>query len=182
MLKAPAAVLCALLLVALTACGSGKSGNKDKVTLSKDEQAVATTIAKAFTAQSSGQLTATEATCFSRSFVDKVGLAKLKSAKLITADGKLNQSGATFDAEISGKFADAFLSCVDYQKRQAEELAKSDKTLDEKLLESCLREQMPNSYVKKLIVASQTQAADSTQLGEESNTKLTTCKTKAAKK
>jgi hypothetical protein len=181
MFKAASAALGVLILVALTACGSDKSDDKDKATLSKSEKDVAANIAKAF-GDSSGALTGAESTCFAESFVDKVGLEKLESSKLINADGELNQASASFDADISGKFADAFLGCVDYTQRQAEEIAKTDKKIDVKALESCLADEMPNSFVKELIVASQTQSEDATKLNEDSTKKLTDCKTKATTK
>ena len=181
MFKAASAALGVLLAVTLTACGSDKSDDKDEATLTAPEKAVAAKIAKAFGEQSSGALTDTESTCFAESFVDKVGLEELESAKLITEDGELNQASPSFDAEISGQFADAFLGCVDYTQRQAEEIAKSDENIDVKALETCLAEEMPNSFVKKLIVASQTQSEDATTLGEDSTEKLTDCKTKATK-
>src|SRR5215208_5030790 len=130
MFKASSAALAAVLLVAVTGCGSDNSDDKDKVSLTKAEKDVAANIGKAFRDQSSGALTKTESTCFAESFVDKVGLKKLESSKLIDADGELNQSSASFDTDISGKFADAFLGCVDYTKRQAEEIAKTDKKID----------------------------------------------------
>ena len=185
MKKAVLAALGVLLLIALTACGSDKSDDKDdkkSVSLTQEEKDTAASIAKAFTEESTGALTTTEANCFAEQFVDSAGLEKLKSAKLIDESGKLNQTGATFDAEVSGDFADAFLGCVDYHRRQAEEIAKADKTVDAKALESCLEDKMPNSYVKKLIVASQTQSEDGAKLGEESNKFLTDCKTEATKK
>jgi hypothetical protein len=182
MKKAILAALGVLLLVAVTACGSGKSDHKATPSLSKDEKAVAAKISKSFTEQSSGALTKTEADCFAKDFVDKVGLTKLKSAKLITAAGDLNTSGAKFDASLSGKFADAFLGCVDYQKRQAEEIAKADTTVDVTKLQACLKREMPESYVKKLIVAAQTQDTTSSALVEESTKKLTSCKTEATTK
>jgi hypothetical protein len=179
--KAASAALGVLILVAVTACGSDKSDDKDEVTLSKAEKDVAANIAKAF-GDSSGALTEKESSCFAESFVSEVGLEKLESAKLIDENGELNQASASFDAEISGEFADAFLGCVDYTQRQAEEIAKTDKTIDAKALESCLAEEMPDSFVKKLIVASQTQSEDAATLGEESTKKLTDCKTEATTK
>ncbi len=179
MKKAVLAALSVGLMLSVAACGSD---GKDTPKLAGEEKKVAANIAKTFSSESSGALTTTEADCFANGFVDKVGVEKLKKAKLITAKGELNQSGAKFDDEISGKFADAFLGCVDYQKRQAEEIAKADAKVDEAKLQACLEKDMPESYVRKLIVASQTQSADSAKLVEESTKKLTTCKTQATKK
>ncbi|MBO9522189.1 MAG: hypothetical protein J7518_11685 [Nocardioidaceae bacterium] len=179
MKKPVLAALSVLLLLALTACGGS---SKDKPKLDKEEKKVAKNIAQTFAQQSSGALTPKESSCFAQSFVDKVGLPELKKKKLITEKGELNQTGATFDKATSAKFADAFLGCVDYQKRQAEQIAKADKTVDAKKLEDCLREDLPTSFVKKLIVASQTQSSDSTKLVDESTKKVTACKTKATKK
>jgi hypothetical protein len=182
MKKALLAAIGALALVVATAgCGSDKAEAK-KPDLSKDEKTVVANISKSFASQTSGSLSKKESDCFAENFVDKVGLKKLKEAKLITADGQLNEQGAAFDAEISGEFADAFLGCVDYQARQAEEIAKADTTVDKDKLQSCLEKEMPSDFVKKLIVASQTQSKDSATLVEQSTKKLTDCKTAATKK
>src|SRR3954451_5761472 len=76
MKKALLAALAALLVVALTACGSGKSDSKDKVTLSKDEKTAVANLQKALTESTTGGLTATEGKCVATDFVDTVGLAK----------------------------------------------------------------------------------------------------------
>jgi hypothetical protein len=182
MKKAVLAALGVLLLVALTACGSSKSDNKDKVSLSKDEKTAVTSLEKAFTSSTTGALTTTEATCVATDFVDSVGLTKLKSAKLLTATNEVNTSGApTFDAATAGKFADALLGCVNYQKRLATETAKTDTTIDAKKFEACLDKKLPDSLVKKMLVASQTNAKDSATIGEQGNKAMTDCKTEAKK-
>ncbi|HEY0903938.1 MAG TPA: hypothetical protein VGE14_08625 [Marmoricola sp.] len=183
MKKTLLAVAGALLLVTLTACGSDSSDKKDgEVSLTKEEKTVAGNVAKAFSEGSTGQLTKKESTCFAETFVDDAGLEDLKAAKLVDEDGQLNQTGATFDEDLSGKFADAFLGCVDYHERQAADLAEADPKIDEEQLQACLEKEMPNSYVRKLIVASQVQSADAVKLGEESNKKLTDCKDGATAK
>jgi hypothetical protein len=183
MKKACAAAVAVLLLVALSACGSGKSDNKGKVSLSKDEKTAVANLEKAFTESTTGALGTTEAKCVATRFVDSVGLAKLKSAKLLTSSLEVNNSGATsFDASTSGKFADALLGCVDYQKKLATETAKTDKTVDAKKFESCLRDKLPDSLVKKMLVASQTNASDAAEVGAEGNKAMTDCKTAATRK
>ena len=188
MKKASAAVLAVLLLVALTACGgSDKSGDKkskpdDKVSLSADEKTAVANLEKAFTQSATGGLTTTEAKCVATDFVDEVGLEKLKSAKLLTETGEVNTTGSpTFDADTSGKFADALLGCMDYQKRLATETAKTDKTIDAAKFEDCLKEKMPDSLVKKMLVASQTNASDSAQISEQSQKAMTDCKEESKK-
>jgi hypothetical protein len=183
MTKAATAALGALLLVALTACGSGSSGKSDKPTLSKDEKTAATSLEKAFTSSSNGALTSTEARCVSTRFVGTVGLAKLKSAKLLTASNQVDTSGSPkFDAATSGKFADALLGCVDYQKRLAEETAKTEPGLDEAKFEACLRKDLPDSLVKKMLVAQQTQSQDAATIGQQGTKAMTDCKAGATKK
>ncbi|MGO4257177.1 hypothetical protein [Marmoricola sp. RAF53] len=179
MKKAVLAALAVVLTLSVAACGSD---SKETPKLGAEEKKVAANISKTFSNESSGALTAKEADCFADGFVEKVGVKKLKAAKLINEKGELNQTGAKFDDEISGKFADAFLGCVDYQKRQAEEIAKADKKVDAVKLQACLEKEMPESYVKKLIVASQTQSADGAKLVEESTKKLSGCKTQATAK
>ncbi|HET6167922.1 MAG TPA: hypothetical protein VFE07_13915 [Marmoricola sp.] len=182
MKKAIPAVLAVLLLVALSACGSGKSGNKDRVSLSKDEKTAVANLEKAFTESTTGALSTTEAKCVATDFVDKVGLAKLKAADLLTDTYEVNTTGSPkFDATTSGRFADALLGCVDYQKKLATETAKTDKTIDAAKFESCLRDKLPDSLVKKMLVAAQTNASDSAEVGAEGNKAMTDCKTAAAK-
>lgn len=182
MKKAVLAALGVLLLVALTACGSSKSDNKDKVTLSKDEKTAVTSLEKAFTQSTTGALTSTEAKCVATDFVDKVGLAKLKSSKLLTDTNEVNTTGSpTFDADTAGKFADALLGCVKYQHRLAVETAKSDTTIDAAKFEACLDKKLPNSLVKKMLVASQTNSSDAATVGQQGNDAMTACKTEAKK-
>jgi hypothetical protein len=182
MKKAVVAALGILLLLAVSACGSGTSDNKDKVSLSKDEKVAVSNLEKAFTASTTGALTKKEAKCVATDFVDTVGLKKLKATKLITDTGEVNTSGSpTFDADTAGKFADALLGCVNYQQRLAEETAKTDKTVDEKKFASCLEDKLPDSLVKKMLVASQTNASDSATIGQQGNQAMTDCKTAAKK-
>jgi len=115
-------------------------------------------------------------------FVDEVGLTKLKSSKLLTDAGEVNTTGSpTFDADTSGKFADALLGCMDYQKRLATETAKTDTTIDAAKFEDCLKEKMPDSLVKKMLVASQTNASDSAQISEQGTKAMTDCKESSKK-
>jgi hypothetical protein len=181
MKKAVVAVLGVVLLVT-SACGSGSDKSKDKVSLSKDEKVAVANLQKAFTASTTGALTTKEAKCVATDFVDTVGLKKLQATKLITADGEVNTSGSpTFDADTAGKFADALLGCVNYQQRLAEETAKTDKTVDEKKFADCLEDKLPDSLVKKMLVASQTNASDSATIGQQGNQAMTDCKTAAKK-
>jgi hypothetical protein len=180
--KASSAALGALLLVALTACGSGTSDKKDKVSLSKDEKAAVSSLEKAFTESTTGALTTKEARCVATDFVDTVGIAKLKSSKLLTETGEVNTAGSpTFDKDTAGKFADALLGCVEYQKRLAEETVKADDTIDAAKFEDCLDEKLPDSLVKKMLVASQTSSSDAAEVGEQGNKAMTDCKAAAKK-
>lgn len=182
MKKAFLAALGVLLLVTLTACGSGKSDGKDKVSLSADEKKAVTNLEKAFTESTTGALTTTEAKCVATDFVDTVGLTKLKSSHLLNdAEEVDTTSSPSFDADTAGKFADALLGCVDYQKRLADETAKTDKTIDAAKFEDCLNDKLPDSLVKKMLVASQTNASDSAAIGEQGNKAMTDCKTAATK-
>jgi len=181
--KASSAALGVLLLIALTACGSGDSGKKDdKVTLSTDEKTAAANLQKAFTESTTGGLSTTEAKCVAVHFVDSAGLAKLKAAKLIDDKLEVNTTGApAFDAATSGKFADALLGCVDYQKRLAEQTAKTDTTIDAAKFQACLEDKLPDSLVKKMLVAAQTQSSDAATVGEQGTKAMTDCKTAAKK-
>lgn len=182
MKKALSAALGALLMTALVACGSNSSDAKHPVSLSKDEKVAAASLEKAFTSSSTGALTTKEAGCVATDFVGSTGLAKLRSAKLLTADGKVDTAGTpSFDAETSGKFADALLGCVDYQKRLATETAKADPTVDQAKLAACLEKKLPDALVKKVLVASQTQAKDAASLNEQGTKAMTDCRTEAKK-
>ena len=115
-------------------------------------------------------------------FVDTAGLSKLKSSKLLTDADEVNTASAPeFDAATAGKFDEAFLGCVDFQKRQAEEIAKVDKTVDAGKLAACLEDKPPDSLVKKMLVASQTGSSDGAALGEQANKAMTDCKASAKK-
>jgi hypothetical protein len=182
MKKAALAALALLLLVALTACGSSKSDKKDTPSLSKDEKTAVASLQKAFTTSTTGALTTTEAKCTATDFVDAVGLKKLKSSKLLTDKLEVNTAGSpNFDADLSGKFADALLGCVKYQKRLAEETAKTDDTIDVAKFEDCLDEKLPDSLVKKMLIASQTQSKDAATINEQGTKAMSDCKTAAKK-
>ena len=183
MTKAATAALGAVLLVALTACGSGSSGKTDKPALSKDEKTAATSLEKAFTSSSNGALTTKEATCVSTRFVETAGLTKLKAANLLTASNQVNTSGTPkFDTDTSGKFADALLGCVDYQKRLADETAKTEPGLDKAKFEACLQKNLSDALVKKMLVAQQTQSQDAATIGQQGTKVMTDCKAGAATK
>lgn len=189
MLKASTAAVGLVLLVALTGCGSNNSdkegkGDKgtDKVSLSAEEKTAVSNLQKAFTESTTGGLSDTEAKCVATDFVDKVGLAKLKSAKLLTDKDEVNTTDSpTFDTATSGRFADALLGCVDYQKRLATETAKTDTTIDAAKFEECLNKKLPDSLVKKMLVASQTNASNSAQIGEQGTKAMSECKDSAKK-
>jgi hypothetical protein len=179
MKKASTAVLGALLLIALTACGSGSSDHK---ALSKDEKAAVASLEKTFTSSSTGALTTTEAKCVATKFVSTVGVKKLKAAKLLDKDNKVNTTTSpAFDASTSGKFADALLGCVDYQKRLADETVKSDPTIDAAKFEKCQQDKLPDSLVKKMLVASQTQSKDAATIGQQGTKAMTDCKASSKK-
>ncbi len=180
MKKATAALATVILLLTMTACGG--SGDSDQDATSAKEKKVVKTVAESFSQQAAGALDEKEANCFATKFVSAVGVSKMEEAKMITAEGTLNQEGVTFDEDISGKFADAFLGCVDYQARQAQEIAKTDAKIDETALRDCLEDKMPDSFVHDLIVAAQVQSEDSSKLVEKSTKTLTQCKKAASKK
>lgn len=180
MKKALLAALTALLLTALTACGG--SDEKPEPKLTKAEKKVAANIAKTFgETQTNGQLTKKEADCFATHWVDAAGIDALEKAKLIDKDGSVNSANATFTESLASKFSDAFLGCVDYQKKQAKVMADANTKLDAAKLEECLDENLPSDFIKKYIVASQTQSAKASTLAEQANKKITDCTTEATK-
>jgi len=140
------------------------------------------TVTAAFTSSTQGVLESKDVDCFATKFVKTAGVKRLLSAQIITDTGEFNTAGADLDKATSTNYADAFLGCVDYQKLQAEQVAKSDKTIDEAKLEACFRENMPTKDIKALIVANQTQSADATTLNADSDKKAKACAKEATKK
>jgi hypothetical protein len=133
------------------------------------------TVTKAFTASTTGVLASKDVTCFASKFVKAAGVKRLLSSQVITDTGSFNTAGATLDKPTSSSYADAFLGCVDYQKVQAEQVAKNDKTIDADKLEACFKRTMPIADIKNLIVANQTQAAEATALNAASDKKAAAC-------
>ncbi|RNL75473.1 hypothetical protein [Nocardioides marmorisolisilvae] len=139
------------------------------------------TVTTAFEKSTTGVLDDSDVTCFASKFVKTAGVQRLLSSQVITDTGEFNTAGADLDAKTSGNYADAFLGCVDYQKVQAQQVAKSDKTIDAAKLEACFKRTMPISDIKKLIVANQTQSSDATALNAASDKKASAC-AKSSKK
>ena len=140
------------------------------------------TVTKAFTASTTGVLEDKDVKCFATKFVKDAGVKRLLSSQVITDTGEFNTAGATLDKATSGNYADAFLGCVDYQKVQAVQVAKGDKTIDADKLEACFKRTMPIADIKALIVANQTQAADAATLTAASDQKAAACAKEAKKK
>lgn len=151
--------------------------DEDKALKSYDK-----TVTKAFKASTSGVLSDDDVTCFASKFVKSAGVKRLLSAQVITDAGEFNTSGAQLDTKTSGNYADAFLGCVDYQKVQAEQVAKNDKTIDADKLEACFKKNMPISDIKALIVANQTQSPEAETLNAASDKKASACAKGAKKK
>jgi len=143
----------------------------EKPTLASYEK----TVTKAFSASTTGVLKTKDVECFASKFVKSAGVKRLLSAKVITDTGEFNTSGADLDKATSGDYADAFLGCVDYQKVQAGEVAKNDKTIDADKLEACFKRTMSTKDIHDLIVANQTQSAEATALNAASDKKASAC-------
>jgi hypothetical protein len=139
-------------------------------------------VTKAFTASTTGVLKTDEVECFASKFVKSAGVKRLLSAQVVTDTGEFNTSGATLDKTTSGDYADAFLGCVDYQKVQAGEVAKNDKTIDAAKLEACFKRTMSTKDIRELIVANQTQSAEATALNAASDKKASDCAKESKKK
>jgi len=133
------------------------------------------TVTTAFEKSTTGVLQDDDVKCFASKFVKTAGVKRLLSSQVITDTGEFNTAGASLDKKTSSNYADAFLGCVDYQKVQAVQVAKSDKTIDATKLEACFKRTMPISDIKALIVANQTQAANATALNAASDKKASAC-------
>jgi hypothetical protein len=58
---------------------------------------------------------------------------------------------------------------------------KSDPTIDAAKFEKCLQDKLPDSLVKKMLVASQTQSKDAATIGQQGTKAMTDCKASSKK-
>jgi hypothetical protein len=185
MKKATSAIAALLFLLFLAGCGGGgESGNADEG-LSKSEQKVADNIAQELTRSedgSSGTLAKKDATCFAEKFVGSAGKKKLQDAKLIDAEGKVQQQGAEFDKGLSEKYADAYVDCVDFQKEVARSFAEGNPAIDEKKLADCLDDELSDALVKKVIVDTRSPETASSKDVQDANQKVAGCQKTATGK
>lgn len=175
MKKSVIAAATIVALASLTACG----GSDESKAAAKEKKEVTSTLAESFVTTGSAAgtdspLDESEAKCFASDFVDAAGVDKLKSSKLITEDGELGQTDVRFDESLAQDYASAYLECVDFQAEQAQAIAATDPKVDAKALKKCLDEQMPDSAVKEMIVASYT--SSDTETLESSSQKIEDCK------
>ncbi|HET7682057.1 MAG TPA: hypothetical protein VFK34_00140 [Marmoricola sp.] len=175
-MKKALATLAAALLLATAACGS--DGGQE---LTHQEQKVADNIAKELSASSGARLPEKDATCFAEKFVADAGVKALKDSKLIDADGSVQQSGAKFDKPLAEKYADAYLSCVDFSAQVAKTFAESDEGIDEEKLAQCLDEELPDSLVKKVIIDTRSPDTANSKDVTEANQKVAECQKQSQK-
>lgn len=114
MKKAVPALAALLLLLTATACGGS---------LSSDEKPVADKISTALAKPSDSILTKSQATCVADAFVKKLGVTKLKSAKVVTDKGAYNANGANVTKATSAAYTTALLGCLDEAKAKKAVLA-----------------------------------------------------------
>lgn len=182
MKQALLAVLVALVLGATAACG-GSGGGGDKLT--KQEQKVADNIATHFSKTSAGALKKKDAQCFGDKFVASAGVKALQKANLVDKDGKVvttSGSSPKFDKALSDKYAEAYLACVDFAAAAAKSYAASDPSVDEAKLATCLEKALPDSLMKKVIVASQSGDVNQNSDVTAANKKLLACQKSSTKK
>lgn len=163
-----------VVLFASTACGSGGG-------LDKDEQKIADNLSAYFQEGSTGALTSKQADCLSDGLVEGAGGPALKKAKLVKANGDVNEENVTFTKKMATTFADSYFDCIDYAKLQSASVAKADNKVDATKLEACITKSIPEDEAKSLIVRQLTKKTDA---AAETATfkKLEKCKTESVKK
>lgn len=174
-----------VILFALLAVGCGaeeKSTTKDGGVGDLTEKSVIDKLAANYRSSTADAASAKEATCFATEFVEEAGLKALLDAKVIDKSGELvTSASSTFDKDLASKYAAAFTSCVDYPQRMAASQAAANKKISASVMESCLRKELTDETLTRLIVATQTQAADAADLQSQLQKTLTGCEKKATR-
>jgi len=110
-MKKMTALLCAVLLLGLSACGNSeddKAKENIKASVLKSNSSVA----------GGSKLTEKQAECFADGLVDKVGVDKLKKYKLIDSNLKINDDAnpTNMSADDADATAGVITDCVDMKK------------------------------------------------------------------
>lgn len=167
-------VTCALAIaLVLTACGS----EDPQPAAPGDVQATAVESLRDAFANATSDLAESEINCLVDGFVQRVGLSELQSHDLIDSTGHLG--AGEFDARLAGQFADSYLDCVDYPRKQADLIKSIDPSVAVKPLRNCLNRQLPRKFVRRLIVASQLGIPAASTLQEESQARIRQCQLRA---
>jgi hypothetical protein len=174
-MKKALSALAAVLLLVTAACGSDGSQLSDK------ERKVAGNIARELSGSDAGKLDKKAATCFADEFVDRAGVPALRKAGLIDKDGAVQQQGTTFDKGLAGKYADAYLACVDFGEQVAQAYAAQDPSLDEKAFAACLDDKLPKDTVRQVIVDNQTGKSGTSKEVTDAQEQVTGCQQKTSK-
>lgn len=173
------AAMATAVLLALSGCGGG-GGDGDGDATGPDEQVVIDNFAETYAAGNGGALTSEETDCFAQGFVKAAGVEKLREIGLIDDEGTMTQSDVEFDAAAANDLADAFLACVDFTARQAEEVGSSDPAIDVAALSACLSERISTDEVRELIISAYTEPSnEALKLQRAYTKKLDACTEKA---
>ncbi|MDQ6688052.1 MAG: hypothetical protein M3Z50_10685 [Actinomycetota bacterium] len=165
-----------VLMLVASACG-GSSSPK----LSPDETKVSHNLVAYYQASSSGGVPKKAISCFADKFVQDAGVPALKKAKVVNADSSVNKQSVQLPPDLAGKFADAYLACVDYASSQAKAMAKQDPKIDEAKLATCIGKVLDKPTYKRVIVDSLTKKSEP-QLQKTLTPKLLQCQKDSAKK
>ena len=182
-----AAAIALLLAIALVGgCGGGgKSGAKKPAkseTPSRTEAQVIEDLSNYFSSSSTA-LAPSDSTCIATALVTKTGIKALTTAGILDKDGKVNPAGGvTFTPELAGTYADAFLGCVNYAVLAAKNFVKSNPKLSLPKLTACLKKQLPNTFMRRVIVASQSADAATNKDLAAANKRIKNCQKTSKKK
>lgn len=181
MKKSALAGLVAALSITLVGCGGSDDEKKDADTGPSEETVVAS-FTREFSATNAGALDEKEAGCFAEAFVSTAGVDRLIEAKVVDAEGEVDQEDAVFDEELATQYAEAFLGCVDYTAKQAAVIAAADKKVDEAKLADCLDTALPDEFVTRFIVSSYLESKDVETLRAQSAKRVEDCRDDATSK
>jgi hypothetical protein len=143
------AVLCAVLLLSLAACGS-----------SEDDKAKANIKASVLKSQSSvaggSKLTDAQAECFADGLVDNVGVDKLKKYKLINDKLEIiqNANPTNMTADDADATAGVITKCVDMKKLITDQINSSAQTKLTAAQSKCIDDAIDEDTIRKGLSAS----------------------------
>jgi hypothetical protein len=143
------AVLCAVLLMSLAACGSSdddKAKANIKASVLKDSSGVA----------GGSKLTDQQAQCFADGMVDDVGVDKMKKYKLLDDNLKIikDASPTNMSADDADATAGVITKCVDLKKLITDQINSSTQTKLTDTQSKCISDAIDEDAIRKGLSAS----------------------------